>query len=208
MIIIINIANFGIIPARAGFTAVGGLPVRCRGDHPRSRGVYGALDPVGGASHGSSPLARGLPPQCGAPFGILGIIPARAGFTMKCPPPITPPTDHPRSRGVYSGNSTATSAKKGSSPLARGLPMRVLSHWRRRRIIPARAGFTWVGLLLKNDAWDHPRSRGVYPARRARRILLGGSSPLARGLRDRVLVARREGGIIPARAGFTAPRRF
>ena len=32
---------------------------------------------------------------------------------------------------------------------------------------------------------------------------MSGSSPLARGLRDRIVVGRRERGIIPARAGFT-----
>ena len=203
MIIIINIANFGIIPARAGFTAVGGLPVRCRGDHPRSRGVYGALDPVGGASHGSSPLARGLPPQCGAPFGILGIIPARAGFTMKCPPPITPPTDHPRSRGVYSGNSTATSAKKGSSPLARGLRGGGLPAAEAVRIIPARAGFTTRLVEGSDRGGDHPRSRGVYISGTLTLKKPPGSSPLARGLLVGVGDGEDAGGIIPARAGFT-----
>ena len=30
----------GIIPARAGFTVGGRFSLACRGDHPRSRGVY------------------------------------------------------------------------------------------------------------------------------------------------------------------------
>ena len=49
-----------IIPARAGFTA---FPLVSRGfsrDHPRSRGVYGAVLGLAGDRLGSSPLARGL----------------------------------------------------------------------------------------------------------------------------------------------------
>ena len=50
----------------------------------------------------------------------------------------------------------------GSSPLARGLPPRLISIRRHIRIIPARAGFT--GCAADNPAkhQDHPRSRGVY----------------------------------------------
>ena len=51
---------------------------------------------------------------------------------------------------------------EGSSPLARGLRVRLSLSITRKRIIPARAGFTiqmYVGLFLY---WDHPRSRGVY----------------------------------------------
>ena len=50
---------------------------------------------------------------------------------------------------------------------------------------------------------DHPRSRGVYPSDRARQVIVRGSSPLARGLRDGRAGLEALGGIIPARAGFT-----
>ena len=54
---------------------------------------------------------------------------------------------------------------------------------------------------------DHPRSRGVYQRSDARPARNYGSSPLARGLpRARVDRVQR-GGIIPARAGFTAGTR-
>ena len=52
-------------------------------------------------------------------------------------------------------------------------------------------------------ARDHPRSRGVYPAKSKRYILLHGSSPLARGLRQVLNGNGDVGRIIPARAGFT-----
>ena len=91
----------GIIPARAGFT--GRVPLICltqwdhprsrgvyafpgsRGrlsrDHPRSRGVYLFTELTNVINAGSSPLARGLRRIRRLTSGVLGIIPARAGFT-------------------------------------------------------------------------------------------------------------------------------
>ena len=70
-----------IIPARAGFTFASALLRATSQDHPRSRGVYTNSFPHGSISHGSSPLARGLPWEM--PWKVLAgrIIPARAGFT-------------------------------------------------------------------------------------------------------------------------------
>ena len=50
---------------------------------------------------------------------------------------------------------------------------------------------------------DHPRSRGVYGAPADAGGGLGGSSPLARGLLDRINLGILYRRIIPARAGFT-----
>ena len=111
--------------------------------------------------------------------------------------------DHPRSRGVYVRASTWTHTAPGSSPLARGLPRLRGPQAIRRRIIPARAGFT-VGLLGPlGPAEDHPRSRGVYREYRTSWYQAYGSSPLARGLRDDDAADVPELRIIPARAGFT-----
>ena len=75
------VAQFGIIPARAGFTPLRGVTGGNITDHPRSRGVYGRFRLDNDGMYGSSPLARGLrnvgPRQTGRPR----IIPARAGFT-------------------------------------------------------------------------------------------------------------------------------
>ena len=70
----------------------------------------------------------------------------------------------------------------GSSPHAwglRGVDLRLLH---RRRIIPARAGFTWP--LLEWLRWreDHPRTRGVYCPFGLEGLSETGSSPHARGL--------------------------
>ena len=131
-----------IIPARAGFTPPPRTPPSGSRDHPRSRGVYWALDVSERGREGSSPLARGLPP--GPPGARAGprIIPARAGFTPRhhCQPRHA--EDHPRSRGVYSGRGPTSSSAVGSSPLARGLQGLDGLRGGRRGIIPARAGFT------------------------------------------------------------------
>ena len=165
-----------IIPACAGFT-----PGRSRccsrwGDHPRMRGVYGLPKFGGGVLGGSSPHARGLPaPGLGGP-GLRGIIPACAGFTRRqgsCPPrwPDHPRMrgvyvprygDHPRTRGVYHFFSPFWRMTAGSSPHARGLRRILINSYVKRRIIPARAGFTVMMTSGGGMSPDHPRTRGVY----------------------------------------------
>ena len=70
---------------------------------------------------GSSPLARGL--HALEPMNVyhIGIIPARAGFTILVRNSVTRPRDHPRSRGVYRVFESDSVTTAGSSPLARGL---------------------------------------------------------------------------------------
>ena len=91
----------------------------------------------------------------------------------------------------------------GSSPLARGLPGGRPGGQPRRRIIPARAGFTSASIPLAVARADHPRSRGVYGSSLRRLRRRDGSSPLARGLHSHVIGGFVYGRIIPARAGFT-----
>ena len=134
---------------------------------------------------------------------VVGIIPARAGFTPCSPSAPEPHSDHPRSRGVYDDSGRAAADEQGSSPLARGLqgPARVARLL--VRIIPARAGFTCPCPAPSTWVWDHPRSRGVYSAWPSGPSAGRGSSPLARGLRARPGPHRQGRRIIPARAGFT-----
>ena len=133
----------------------------------------------------------------------MRIIPARAGFTIIRL--VTGPSfwDHPRSRGVYLRIVKRMRCRCGSSPLARGLLFDVVAQPERVRIIPARAGFT---SKRPPELWpigDHPRSRGVYQWENVTLPPAVGSSPLARGLRQRKGGPPRRRGIIPARAGFT-----
>ena len=173
----------GIIPARAGFTAlaVGRAPLDR--DHPRSRGVYRGLVPSANARVGSSPLARGLPTK---PQAVARRI-----------------LDHPRSRGVYVRIAVRGRRSAGSSPLARGLLARLRQCVSYVRIIPARAGFTDDRGPPDRGPRDHPRSRGVYWSKIIHAQEGEGSSPLARGLLTPAAADLTAARIIPARAGFT-----
>ena len=92
--------------------------------------------------YGSSPLARGLLWDQVHQDLCRGIIPARAGFTGLWTRKGRSPADHPRSRGVYAYSYKLSVTSDGSSPLARGLLIRVEIKYRQTGIIPARAGFT------------------------------------------------------------------
>ena len=94
-------------------------------------------------------------------------------------------------------------ARRGSSPLARGLRRGMRSDRISPRIIPARAGFTAGARGGNRGRSDHPRSRGVYSGEVLRSANFAGSSPLARGLRPPLGAVCDSPGIIPARAGFT-----
>ena len=76
----------GIIPAHAGFTT---CRARARGsvwDHPRTRGVYDGTRVLLLVLRGSSPHTQGLRVGCHPGHGLLGIIPAHAGFTCLVTP--------------------------------------------------------------------------------------------------------------------------
>ena len=174
-----------IIPARAGFTDIHRGRLQGGADHPRSRGVYADRPERAGVRGGSSPLARGLLFMVRISFLRGGIIPARAGFTSVLSVQMSVSWDHPRSRGVYNVIDIHGFERVGSSPLARGLPRLGRITAIPIGIIPARAGFTYFNSVTSRSIRDHPRSRGVYEYACVLHILPGGSSPLARGLRDR-----------------------
>ena len=192
-----------IIPARAGFTTSRTCAGRSSPDHPRSRGVYETVRRSSSPMSGSSPLARGLPLAGFFLAAYARIIPARAGFTRIMQQSRRAFQDHPRSRGVYQFQHPFVFKSLGSSPLARGLPLRFLSRRPRPGIIPARAGFTNRFHVKHSSKKDHPRSRGVYATNIRTCGGPFGSSPLARGLRLRRQCKGSRVGIIPARAGFT-----
>ena len=175
-------ASVRIIPARAGFTAASASRPRQRTDHPRSRGVYACQRARLSGEVGSSPLARGLHRPRPSGRTAAGIIPARAGFTSGGAARSAPPPDHPRSRGVYAPSGCGVVSAWGSSPLARGLPVRAPQSVALARIIPARAGFTSRPTRPRLSRTDHPRSRGVYTFMMPSIVMHSGSSPLARGL--------------------------
>ena len=213
-----------IIPARAGFTDSVGPGCSANWDHPRSRGVYSSFQVGIFSIPGSSPLARGLLNSRALSYLRVRIIPARAGFTAAldeeraCPCgssplarglPFRTRCSSRRSRIIPARAGFTTAAVRasisvpGSSPLARGLRRRRPADQPGHRIIPARAGFTLARLNAMVRGPDHPRSRGVYGLSCHDSLLSAGSSPLARGLLDRVPRVGDAVRIIPARAGFT-----
>ena len=153
--------------------------------------------------HGSSPLARGTP-QLLRPWSQgLRLIPARAGNTPRSGPRLQRPSAHPRSRGEHIQAVVSVGAVLGSSPLARGTHEHPLNMSVRLRLIPARAGNTdWLSSQREAMA-AHPRSRGEHSAYVARDRQAVGSSPLARGTRERVNRVGFDERLIPARAGNT-----
>ena len=131
-----------IIPALAGNTR-GAEHRRGSGrDHPRSRGEYWLTLLLWRVSLGSSPLSRGIPSiRITDPNG-LRIIPALAGNTLALLVARDATEDHPRSRGEYNIPIPLLGAGIGSSPLSRGIRMRVVDRSMISRIIPALAGNT------------------------------------------------------------------
>ena len=193
-----------IIPARAGFTCWL-LPALFSGlDHPRSRGVYRQPTKAVASSDGSSPLARGLRGLTRNPAVQSRIIPARAGFTSLLELDTIAHEDHPRSRGVYFRRLRGRVSGGGSSPLARGLLIEIISGEKPALDHPRSRGvYYFVCFESVRGPVDHPRSRGVYVIFLSAGPVSTGSSPLARGLPFQRVPRGDDYGIIPARAGFT-----
>ncbi len=120
----------GLIPARAGSTYRRRRLRSTAAAHPRSRGEHAWVPNSLTAVAGSSPLARGARRQRLGAGAADGLIPARAGSTGPPRPPQRPRRAHPRSRGEHPSGVEPTTATRGSSPLARGAPLRGV---RRRR---------------------------------------------------------------------------
>ena len=197
----------GTIPALAGNTWGRRPRTRRAADHPRSRGEYPVEPSFVVALEGSSPLSRGIPGQHGIPGRIVRIIPALAGNTARRTNTLNPSTDHPRSRGEYTGPGGVVGDKEGSSPLSRGIHHPQGFDLAGGGIIPALAGNTHHCRAATSEPQDHPRSRGEYHIRCRNPIEGIGSSPLSRGIhrgRRRGRVLR---GIIPALAGNTTAKR-
>ena len=126
---------------------------------------------------------RGLPGYFCALEGVIGIIPARAGFTDNGVLHLVEIEDHPRACGVYPRIRSIVPMAPGSSPRVRGLLAGGVDDSHAVGIIPARAGFTSDGRQTEvNGGGSSPRVRGLLPVTTGFRGLLR---------------------IIPARAGFT-----
>ena len=130
---------------------------------------------------GSSPLTRGKPRPRLRSRSRQRLIPAHAGKTLTAESCSAASTAHPRSRGenicVHRGPHNGL----GSSPLTRGKRNPSTSSAAAARLIPAHAGKTAVGYVVKSAAEAHPRSRGENGRIEVTDRAAPGSSPLTRG---------------------------
>ena len=172
--------------------------------HPRSRGEHTLGDSNRYLEIGSSPLARGTPSTRQFVAADERLIPARAGNTLKKPSRLQESSAHPRSRGEHFMTLPTLLTDPGSSPLARGTHRVVLLRYFCTRLIPARAGNTWLRFSFQHTPAAHPRSRGEHTQLPCTVGFLPGSSPLARGTRNIEAEAVARVRLIPARAGNTS----
>ena len=114
------------------------------------------------AQAGSSPLVRGAHPECLRVEADRGIIPARAGSTLKWLQCRFLVGDHPRSCGEHAAPVDAVVLAQGSSPLVRGALISHPDDAPSAGIIPARAGSTWTRTIITYTDKDHPRSCGEH----------------------------------------------
>ena len=131
-----------LIPARAGKTLAIGTKTPTHPAHPRSRGENNLSEDDSSFWRGSSPLARGKPPALRPSPAQDGLIPARAGKTIRPQTSSPKAAAHPRSRGENRSARDTGGSSQGSSPLARGKLLACAAGVLWRRLIPARAGKT------------------------------------------------------------------
>ena len=132
-----------------------------------------------------------------------GITPAFAGNTTSRKYSSCNHRDHPRLRGEYAIRWSMSWKKKGSPPLARGVPMKISKWFSGKRITPACAGSTMTAKTIMNPAEDHPRLRGEYFRESVLHAFRLGSPPLARGVRRFMVQFHLILRITPACAGST-----
>ena len=154
----------GLIPAHAGSTLTSSKFLLAYSAHPRSRGEHRVGIWVWKWPSGSSPLTRGALPSTPAVLGLPRLIPAHAGSTPGINTSSSGVWAHPRSRGEHSIIFGAHPAAWGSSPLTRGALQLGHQPGHQYGLIPAHAGSTSVGLVLRLILWAHPRSRGEHSA--------------------------------------------
>ena len=192
-----------IIPACAGSTMALNNTTNAQRDHPRMRGEHRRSLLSRSPRMGSSPHARGAPRGVRQRHVPAGIIPACAGSTPTPPKSASCARDHPRMRGEHTLHALMQRATTGSSPHARGAHRhQIVDAWV-AGIIPACAGSTRLRSHRMGTYGDHPRMRGEHALLQSPMKPTVGSSPHARGARERRRAAHKRPGIIPACAGST-----
>ena len=169
------------IPAGAGNTPGGRSLAIPRAVHPRWCGEHMLSIEDIGLPDGSSPLVRGTLPLGEVAPGVFRFIPAGAGNTCFSCAGIAFTPVHPRWCGEHLSYYTDGNTPNGSSPLVRGTLGNLAAALQVERFIPAGAGNTRPGWVLRLRIAVHPRWRGEHVPHRCTFTWLRGSSPLARG---------------------------
>ena len=187
----------------------GPRPVRVpRPAHPRACGENLMSHQSFGARPGSSPRVRGKPAVTGEPAQVTGLIPARAGKTEARTVAYIRFGAHPRACGENERLETRVAQRPGSSPRVRGKLARAGDVGEVARLIPARAGKTGRGAGRTKGSTAHPRACGENLEELVAAAVSVGSSPRVRGKPSMKSAAILAHGLIPARAGKTALRRW
>ena len=173
------------IPAGAGNTKLICRPAPLMTVHPRGRGEHQTTYTVLGQISGSSPRARGTPRRRRKPHDQGRFIPAGAGNTQYRTRHAREAPVHPRGRGEHVGARGFAAEEGGSSPRARGTRPVEPAAGGIDRFIPAGAGNTPSRASRRGDRSVHPRGRGEHVYRITNNVLMAGSSPRARGTRQR-----------------------
>ena len=150
----------GLIPARAGKTWDNISSAVSSAAHPRAGGENRRPRGPRGGDRGSSPRGRGKRSRRARPPCKDRLIPARAGKTACTTWRVPSLRAHPRAGGENSSSVKHTRLLSGSSPRGRGkLGCRVVGELR-ARLIPARAGKTYLGFWMTEMMRAHPRAGG------------------------------------------------
>ena len=173
------------IPACAGNTFSNTRLRQTSSVHPRVRGEHCSLDFRRDSKAGSSPRARGTLHYRSLFSSIYRFIPACAGNTRVKRWRRGLELVHPRVRGEHAFVCRCVVGSSGSSPRARGTPDCAGLVVSQCRFIPACAGNTAPFLRRRPHGPVHPRVRGEHSEVDAIALHAFGSSPRARGTRNR-----------------------
>ena len=195
----------GLIPARAGKTRRRGGASRRRRAHPRACGENAPGPLLGRPGGGSSPRVRGKLVCSSVRYRVSRLIPARAGKTSGASTPASGLEAHPRACGENTSLVSCLATPGGSSPRVRGKPYPTGNAGASGRLIPARAGKTVRHESKITPPTAHPRACGENCPLALPCTSATGSSPRVRGKRHRMVSLVWLHGLIPARAGKTAP---
>ena len=192
-----------IIPARAGQTNIESTLRYRRTDHPRACGANDHPTCGKVSENGSSPRVRGKLVRVLGRVALGRIIPARAGQTVALLSAANAPPDHPRACGANHSDPRSPRVHSGSSPRVQGKHVSCFTMRDCLRIIPARAGQTYVVMNTTGVDPDHPRACGANVRGARYAVLRDGSSPRVRGKPGGDPPVGHQLRIIPARAGQT-----